>query len=135
MKITRLLVLLLFAGSISSCHAQSSKDTQTQKVSKTEDVKVYYFHLTRRCATCKAVEKVSREAVEEMGQANVAFVEYNIEEDEGKAKAEEMAVSGQSLLISDGAQKINLTQKGFMYARTKPEKPKALVKKEIKGLL
>jgi len=132
---TRLLIVFLFAGLMSSCHAQSSKDTQTQKISETEDVKVYYFHLTRRCATCKAVEKVAREAVEEMGKENVTFAEYNLEEDQGKAQAEQMKVSGQSLLVSDGNKKINLTQKGFMYARTKPEKLKTIVKKEIKGLL
>ncbi|MCF8231625.1 MAG: nitrophenyl compound nitroreductase subunit ArsF family protein [Bacteroidales bacterium] len=135
MKSTRLLILFLFAGMISSCHAQTSPDDQKQEVSAAENVNVYYFHLTRRCATCKAVEKVSREAVEEMEKENVTFTDYNIEKKEGKARAEQMDVSGQSLLISDGAQKINLTQKGFMYARTKPEKLKALVKKEIKGLL
>lgn len=48
-----------------SCNAQANKkaDVNTAVSAKVE---VYYFHFTRRCATCLSVEENARKAVESL---------------------------------------------------------------------
>src|SRR6056297_2805064 len=123
MKITQVLFFVMLAGIGLSCNAQSSQDSKQSENSqvKAENVQVYYFHMTRRCATCKAVEDVSKQAVQEMNSDKVSFTGYNIEKPEGERMAKKMNVSGQTLLIAGGNEKINITREGFMNVRTKPE--------------
>jgi len=58
-----------------------------------------------------------------------AFCTYEVK------KAEELGVSGQTLLIVSGDIKINITNEAFMYARSKPEKLKQVIKEKIDPLL
>ena len=136
MKSIRLLLVVLFVMSLNfSCTAQSGEKAETQKISKSENVQVYYFHLTSRCVTCKAVENVASEAIAENYGSEVSFTSYNIEEPEGEKKGKELGVSGQTLLVVAGDQKINLTNEGFMYARTNPEKFKEIIKEKVDPIL
>ncbi len=135
MKTIKFLFLAFIAMSMNtSCSAQTSEEKET-KVSETDKVHVYYFHSTRRCATCNAVEKVSKETVATLNGDKVSFVDYNLDEKVGKAKAKELQVSGQSLLVVSGETKINLTNEGFMNARSNPEKLKTILKEKIESLL
>ena len=134
MKITKLLFLLMAAGIVFSCNAQTSQDEQQTEVNESEQVTVYYFHMTRRCATCKAVEDVSKQAVQEMNSEKVSFTGYNIEKPEGERMAKKLNVSGQTLLIAGGNEKINITREGFINARTKPEKLKEILQQKVKSL-
>ncbi|MGM0505502.1 MAG: nitrophenyl compound nitroreductase subunit ArsF family protein, partial [Bacteroidota bacterium] len=95
---------------------------------------VFYFHYTRRCATCNAVEDVAKEAIEEFYGDDVLFVSYNLDEADGKEKAEETGISGQTLIIVSGENKMNITNEGFMNARTNPEKLKQIIKEKIDSL-
>ncbi|HDZ41323.1 MAG TPA: hypothetical protein ENH59_06560 [Bacteroidetes bacterium] len=136
MKSIRLLLVTLFVLSLnSSCDAQTGKEVKTPKISKSDNVQVYYFHLTSRCVTCKAIETVASEAVAGNYGGEVSFTAYNIEEPEGEKKGKELGVSGQALLIVGGDQKINLTNEAFMYARTNPEKFKELIKEKVDPIL
>lgn len=99
-------------------------------------IEVYYFHLTRRCATCNAVEKESIKALEtlypeKIKNGEITFLSVNIEEEKNKALAESLEVTGQTLLFVNGDNKVNLTNDGFMYAKTNPEKLQAKFKKTI----
>ena len=134
MKITKVLFLVMAAGIVFSCNAQSSQNDKQTEVKESDQVQVYYFHMTRRCATCKAVGDVSKQAVQEMNSDKVSFAAYNIEKPEGEQKAEKLNVSGQTLLIANGNEKINITREGFMNARTKPEKLKKIVQQKVKSL-
>lgn len=136
MKITQVFFFVVLAGLALSCNAQSSQDSEQSDDSqvKAENVQLYYFHMTRRCATCKAVEDVSKQAVKEMDGKNVSFSEYNVEKPEGEEKAKKLDVHGQALLIVSGDKKINLTREGFMHARTNPEKFKEIVQQKINSL-
>ena len=135
MKITKLVAFLMLIGAGLSCSANANKeDNKNEEIRQAETVEVYYFHNTRRCATCKAVESVSKEAVEAMENEKVSFTEFNLEKPEGEKKAKELGVSGQTLLIVGGDRKINITQEGFMYARTKPETLKELVQQKVNSL-
>jgi hypothetical protein len=105
-----------------------------------DKVEVFYFHLTRRCVTCQAVENVSREAVseiyaDEIKQGKVTFRALNIEDKETKPEAERAKATGQCLLVISGETRIDLTSEGFMYAKTNPDRLKEELKKAIDPLL
>lgn len=85
--------------------------------------------------SCQAVEKESKEIVEELWSDKIAFSACNLEENDGKAMAGKLGVSGQILLIVSGKTRINITNEGFMNARTNPEKLKQIIKKKIDSLL
>jgi len=59
----------------------------------------------------------------------------NLDEPASKTIADKLGVNGQTLLLVCGAQKINITNEGFMYARSNPEKFKAVIKEKVDGLL
>ncbi|WP_347840529.1 nitrophenyl compound nitroreductase subunit ArsF family protein [uncultured Draconibacterium sp.] len=99
------------------------------------NVKAYYFHATRRCATCEAVEKVTKQTIAENYKGTVEFVSINREEEENKALVDKYKVSGQTLLLVKGDKAVNLTSPAFMYARNKPEKLEAKLKSTIDSLL
>ena len=134
MRMTKVLFVVLVAAFAFSCNAQSNNEKKQTQVKESDQVQVYYFHMTRRCATCNAVEDVSKQAVQEMNSDKVSFVAYNLEQSKGEQKAEELNVSGQTLLIVSGDKQINITREGFMNARTKPEKLKVLVKEKVNSL-
>jgi len=105
-----------------------------------DKVEVIYFHLTRRCVTCQAVETVSGDAVhelyaEEMKEGKVTFRSLNIEDKATEAEAERVKATGQCLLIVSGETRIDLTGDAFMYARNNPEKLREELKKAIDPLL
>ncbi|MFW5793582.1 MAG: nitrophenyl compound nitroreductase subunit ArsF family protein [Bacteroidota bacterium] len=127
-------VLFVLAGMSISCTGQTNKKEETS-VKKADDVQVYYFHTSRRCATCKAVETETKKAVEELYGDKVPFATYNIEKAEGEQKAEELNVPGQALLIVSGDTKINITREGFMNARSNPDKLKQIIKSKIDPLV
>ena len=136
MKTIKLFVaFLFFTGLQTSCSAQSGKENDASKITKADKVEVFYFHYTRRCATCNAVESVSKQAVAELYGDKVSFAGYNLDEEAGEVKGKELEVSGQTLLIIAGDTKINITNEGFMNARSNPEKLKAIIKEKIDLLI
>ncbi|MGB4414610.1 MAG: nitrophenyl compound nitroreductase subunit ArsF family protein [Paludibacter sp.] len=103
-------------------------------------VEVYYFHYTRRCVTCQAVEAESQKIIstlypKEMKEGKIEFIGVNLDEKNSKTIARKCKAEGQSLLVISGSKRIDLTEEGFMYAKTKPEKLKAELKKVIDPLL
>lgn len=130
--------LLMLMGSL-SCDAQNAKK-QASKAVASGMVEVYYFHFTRRCMTCNAVEAVTKKAVQELypslvKSGKISFKSINLDEANSKAAAEKCAVEGQSLLVVSGSNRLDLTSQGFMYAVNNPEKLKAELKKTIDPLL
>lgn len=130
-----LLLTILAIGMNISCSAQTQKDDKSTTIAKAEKVQVYYFHYTRRCATCNAVESVTKEAVAELQGNKVSFNDYNLDEEAGESKGKELEVSGQTLLIVAGDTKFDITNEGFLNARSNPDKLKALIKEKIAPLL
>jgi hypothetical protein len=130
-----LLLLVMFSSILVACNAQTENNNNTAAIEKAEKVDVYYFHFSRRCATCNAVEEVSRTAIEEMYGDNVSFAAYNLDEDEGAAKAGQVEISGQTLIVVSGKSKFDITNPGFLNARTNPDKLKQIIKETIDPLL
>jgi len=131
--------LLFVAVTLSACNAQTSQDRKAT-VAGTDELQVVYFHFTKRCATCNAVETETKMALdsfypEKLKDGAIAFSSLNLEEEDGKEMAEQFKVSGQTLLLVKGEQMVNLTNEGFMNARTNPGKFHEILKSNIDKLL
>lgn len=130
-------LMLLF--SVAACNAQTDKK-QTVAVTSGNDVEVYYFHRTIRCVTCKTVEAEARKNLEILypelfKTGKISFTSLNLEEATGKSVGDKLGVNSQTLLIVKGDQKINITNEGFLYAVTKPDKFKEIIKEKVDPLL
>lgn len=140
MSILKSSILIVFAAlSLVACNTQSKESSTSEKV-LSEDVQIYYFHNTKRCATCNAVEDETKVALEMyykdgLEAGTVGFVSLNLEEDEGAEMAQVLHVSGQTLLLVKGETQVNLTNEGFMNARTNPDKFHEILKTQIDNLL
>ncbi len=130
-------VLIALAGI--SCSAQSDQKP-TSPVTKSGDVEVYYFHMTTRCVTCKTVEAEARKNVEmlyadKVKSGKISFTALNLEEATGKSMGEKLGVNSQTLLIVKGDEKINITNEGFLYAVSQPQKFTEVMKSKIDPLI
>ena len=130
---------MFVAISLFSCNAPTSESQKTENVIS-DDIQVYYFHNSTRCATCNAVENETKVALEMFYEENIkagsiVFTSLNLEEEEGKTVAQSLHISGQTLLIVKGETQVNLTNEGFMNARTNPTKFHEILKKQIDQLL
>jgi hypothetical protein len=122
-----------------SCSAQTNQKP-TSQVTKSGDVEVYYFHMTTRCVTCKTVEAEARKNVEmlyadQVKAGKISFTDLNLEEATGKSMGDKLGVNSQTLLIVKGDEKINITNEGFLYAVSQPQKFTEVMKSKIDPLI
>ncbi len=122
MKKLIVILILCFSG-ITSIDAQS--------VVKPSGIEVYYFHGTHRCATCNAVEKVTKEALKQYYGDRIALQSINREEDKSSALVKKYQIAGQTLLIVKGDKKEDLTNIAFMNAERSPYRLKTKIKETI----
>jgi len=113
------MLLVLTLGGI-SCNGQGKKQEASQTINSPK-VTVYYFHFTRRCATCKAVEETAQKAVEalypnEVKTGEYSFISLNLDDASTKEIADKYGVGGQTLLVVNGNQKIDITSAAWMSA-------------------
>ena len=130
-------ILALMFGSI-SCNNQGNKKEVVQAIS-TSDVNVYYFHFTRRCATCLAVEENARKAIDalypnEIKTEEYSFTSLNLDEASTKGIANKLRVGGQSMMVVCGDKMIDITSAAWMAAHD-PEKMKSEIKSGIDKVL
>ncbi len=124
MKTLKLLTLVLIAVSFFGIvNAGNTNDVKIEKVKK----EIYYFHNTRRCVTCKAIETETKKVLsenfaKEVENGEIVFKDFNAEESANKELVQKMGVSGSALIVVCGDKKTDLTSKGFMYALKQPEK-------------
>jgi len=138
------LLLVALAIALFSCNTQKTENkklnTQKTETAISEDLQIYYFHNTKRCATCNAVEDETKVALkmfyeDNMKDGTMNFTSLNLEEENGVKMAQSLQVSGQTLLIVKGEARVNLTNEGFMNARTNPTKFHEILKTQIDQLL
>ena len=138
-KLILLSVVLLVVSFLSVNTLAADKKTQTT-VSKAAKVEVYYFHFTRRCVTCQAVETETQADIAALYPAQakkglISFKTVNLDEKKSEVLAKKCKAEGQALLVISGSKRIDLTEQGFMYAKSSPNKLKAELKKTIDPLL
>jgi hypothetical protein len=137
-KALRFIIALVIFLPAFSCNAQNSQEVAV--INQSDKVEAYYFHFNARCVTCQTVEDQAKLNIEtlypELVKAGkVSFIAVNIEEKEGQSIADRLGVNGQALLIVKGGQKINITNEGFLYAVSQPEKFKSIIKEKVDGLM
>lgn len=142
-KILPVLAVVAVAAAVVVILAFRGGDTREETISTSLSegkVEVIYFHLTRRCVTCQAVENVSGEAVHELYPSEIergliVFRSLNIEDESSEADAKRVKATGQCLLVVSGDKRVDLTSEAFMHARNNPEKLKEEIKKAVDPLL
>ena len=122
---------------VSNLDAQTnSNSTKNQKV-----VKVYYFHSTNRCATCNAVENVTKMVIneqfkEQISKGLIEFKSINIDEEVNEKLVKKYKIVFSTLLIINKNGVANdYTDTAFQYAKNNPDKYKELLKVEINKAL
>lgn len=131
-----ILVLIISVFAVNSVAADKKVKTT---VSKSAKVEVYYFHYTRRCVTCEAVENETQKVLKtlyanQLKAGKIKFTSVNLDEEGSAALAKKCKAEGQALLIVSGTKRVDLTDQAFMYARSKPAKLKEELKKAIDPL-
>jgi len=140
MKTFRLIIAILLFAPVIACTSQPSNKQLKASDNSSDKIEAYYFHFTTRCTTCRTIEARAKENLESLypnqfKQGLMTFQSLNLEEAPNKNLADKLGVSGQTLLIVKGNEKINLTNEGFMYAVVKPEKFKEIINEKVDGLL
>ena len=131
-------IAAIFIFHMLTCNAQTATNNKDQV--KNDKIEAYYFHFTSRCFTCRNVEATAKEAIETLypelvKNGKISFQSVNLDDKSNKALAEKLNVYGLTLLIVKGDKKVNLTNEGFMYANSEPDKLKAIIKSKIDELL
>ena len=129
---TKIIASFFMVVLFGTCLNAATKEKLQQEKSK---VDVYYFHFNSRCATCRAIESESKADVMELFGNDVSFAAYNLDEKAGEVKGKELGVDSQALVVVQGDTKIDLTNEGFLYALTDPDKFKEIIEEKIKSLL
>jgi len=128
----------LFSISIVLLICSFSVNAQTTKKGTAvsgNQIEAYYFHNAVRCETCRTVEAEAKANLTNLYGDQVIFKALNLEDEATKPIAKKLKVSGQTLLVVKGNQKINLTNEGFLYAVTNPAKFKSIIKAKVDPLL
>lgn len=130
-------ILAVIISSFFSANSQTTKATKV--IAKPSKVEVYYFHYTRRCVTCQAVESETQKSILALyplqaKKGLVTFKSINLDVKSSEAIAAKCKAEGQSLLITSSNKRVDLTDKAFMYAKSNPTKLKAELKKTIDSL-
>jgi len=134
-----LISIALITWTAVSCNAQADQKP-APPVSMKGNVEVYYFHMTTRCVTCRTVEAEARKNIDmlyadQVKEGEISFTSLNLEESTGRSMGEKLGVNSQTLLIVKGDQKINITNEGFLYAVSQPQKFAQVMKSKIDPLI
>jgi LAS superfamily LD-carboxypeptidase LdcB len=124
-----------FALIFSACNdeAQNSKKQTEKTVQNASKIEVIQFHSEHRCMTCKLIEKLSREALQESPE--IPFKLINVDDPKNEEIAKEFQAVGTSLFLYNpiSKKKKELTEFAFMNAASNPEEFKKGLIKEIKN--
>lgn len=146
----KLFLALAICLGLSACGSNGANKDSTTNVEQTQlqetkdRVEILYFHGKQRCATCMAIERNAKEAVEaqfadELKNGTVVFKTIDISKAENQKIAEKYEVTWLSLFVSkwkDGKETYeNLSEYAFANARTAPDTFKSGVIEKVKTLL
>lgn len=139
-KLFIIIVIGMLQLSLVICQSNEATTIKKNQEEITSAVLGYYFHGTRRCTTCKAVEEVTREILNEyyaseLADKTISFESINLDEERGKVLANELKVSGQTLLFVSDIDTVNLTNYAFMNAVSNPLKLSILLTDTIDKML
>ena len=132
--------LLLFTVLVtSSCVGNSKKGTKAE-VPQTDGLKIYAFHGTRQCATCKNMKAFTKSTLEkyfkaEMKTGKIEYKVIDVDDESNYELAEKFEASGTALMINNVKnQKDNIedwSDFAFEYAPGNQAKYEEILKKMI----
>lgn len=122
--------------------ASAAEPAIAADTSRRDGVEVLSFHAKRRCATCVAIERLTREVVaahfpQQVADGTLRLRVIDITEEEAIAERYEISWSSLLLCRHEGrSEEVNdLTRMAFAKARTAPEEFKSELKAEIEKML
>lgn len=127
-------IALLFMSIVLSACAQTDSP-KTVPTAESDGIEVLYFHGKQRCATCIAIEKQTKQAVEELGDNRLTMRTIDISKKENESIVEKYEVAWSTLIVVKDGNVLNLTDLGFSLARNNPDGFREKFKSEIKQLL
>ena len=127
-------IALLFMSIVLSACAQTDSP-KTVSTAESDGIEVLYFHGKQRCATCIAIEKQTKQAVEELSNNRLTMRTIDISKKENESIVEKYEVAWSSLIVVKDGNVLNLTELGFSLARNNPDGFREKFKSEIKQLL
>lgn len=143
----KILFALTVCLAFTSCNMNAKNETTTQTKSEMavqNHVEVLYFHGKQRCATCMAIEKNTKAALEEslaeaIKKGDVVFKVIDISKKENEKIAEKYEVTWSSLFVvkyKNGQESYeNMTEFAFGNARKSPDAFKAGLVKTVHDML
>ncbi len=117
------------------CTSSIGLKTPCKPVHEAGIVQVLSFHGKKRCITCNAIERLTREVVAEMNSEMVNLKVVDISLDENEELANKYEVTWSSLILDNGATKNDITQMAFRYAKNEPEVFKEKLKEAISKMI
>lgn len=127
-------IALLFMSIVFSACSQNERP-QNVSTAESNGIEVLYFHDKQRCATCIAIEKQTKQAVEELSDNRLTMRTIDISKKENESIVEKYEVAWSSLIVVKDGNVLNLTELGFSLARNNPDGFRERLKSEIKQLL
>jgi hypothetical protein len=118
--------------------------TTLQAQKPDQKLEVIYFHATRRCPTCMAIEENTQKTLDtyfadQLKKGVIKLQVINVDEDKNKSIAEKYEATGSALFLTKmtGGKEIktDLTDFAFSYARSNPDKFISGLKDKINELL
>lgn len=137
-------LLMIFALIIGLVSCGSAENTANAKSPEKDRVEVIYFHGKQRCTTCMAIEKNTREVINnlfanELKNGTVVFKIADISTPEGEKIADKYEVTWSSLFVNkwkDSKEtRSNLTEFAFDNARKNPDAFKKTLADKIRQSL
>jgi hypothetical protein len=125
MKQGIIVFIWLILLSVHSCRSGSTTESGIF-VADADYIQIVLFHLAQRCESCNAVEQetlylLEKEYEAEVLSGKVRFIPMNFQSEMGKATANLLGATGQTLFVVKGDSINNLTSAAFMYASTHPD--------------
>ncbi len=127
-------IALLFMSIVLSASSQNERP-QNVSTAESNGIEVLYFHGKQRCATCIAIEKQTKQAVEELSDNRLTMRTIDISKKENESIVEKYEVAWSTLIVVKDGNVLNLTDLGFSLARNNPDGFREKFKSEIKQLL
>lgn len=138
----QLFAIVIMLLSLVGCGNRNAKNSAESAAASNPDaaVEVYVFHAVQRCATCKAIDAVVAEVLDndfadDVKSGKVVLRDVDGSKPENRALVEKYEILSTSLLLDAKGTVTNLTNDAFQYARSNPDKLMEILRTEINKAL
>lgn len=132
-------ILLLSLVGCGGSNVQKSTEP-TLETNSDAAVEVFIFHAAQRCATCKAIDAVVAEVLEndfsdDVKAGKIVLRDVDGSKQENRELLTKYEIYSTSLVLDAGGNVTNLTNDAFQYARSNPDKLKEILRATISKAL